>query len=276
MAGRRRPSRRRSARCFAGAGAAAALALMRRFPRALVAARQRRSPSASRRPRIYLGPVVLDPIFNRFTPLPEGRTRARRARRSPARRASTSARSTRSTRAGARRPPTPTSPGWGATKRVVLYDTLLQRLHPRRGPPRRRPRARPRALPRRAARAALRRARGARRRSTPPRCSRAAWRRPSRRPGPAALPALALSIAVVSIGVDVVANQLSRRDRGARRQLLAAPDRRARAVHRLRARHRGPERRRPRPARAGCRAAGTHPPTVERIGIAKAYEAGAR
>ena len=44
----------------------------------------------------------------------------------PARRASTSARSTRSTPAGARRPPTPTSRGWGATKRVVLYDNLLK------------------------------------------------------------------------------------------------------------------------------------------------------
>ena len=46
--------------------------------------------------------------------------------RSRARRASTSARSTRSTPAGARRRPTPTSPGWGATKRVVLYDNLLK------------------------------------------------------------------------------------------------------------------------------------------------------
>ena len=84
-------------------------------------------------------------------------------------------------------------------------------LHPRRGPPRRRPRARPRALPRRAAGTALRRARGARRRSTRRRCSPVAWRPPSPGPVRPRCPALALSLAVVSIGVTVVANQLSRR-----------------------------------------------------------------
>ncbi len=31
-----------------------------------------------------LAPVVLDPLFNDFTPLPEGETRSRRARRSAA------------------------------------------------------------------------------------------------------------------------------------------------------------------------------------------------
>src|SRR5256714_14199980 len=56
---------------FAGAGAALLLALMRRFPRgwwlpgsAVVVA-----VSAA---FLYVGPVVLDPIFNRFEPLPPG------------------------------------------------------------------------------------------------------------------------------------------------------------------------------------------------------------
>ena len=113
---------------FAGVGAAAALALMRRFPAALVAARRASSPSASPPPASTLGPVVLDPIFNRFRRCPRG-ARAATCWPSRARRRSRSARSTRSTPAGARRPPTPTSPGSGATKRVVLYDNLLQGLH---------------------------------------------------------------------------------------------------------------------------------------------------
>ena len=74
---------------------------------------------------IYAGPVVLDPLFNTFTPLPDGELRADvlELARAPA---STSARSTRSTRPVARPPRTRTSPGSGHTKRVVLYDTLLE------------------------------------------------------------------------------------------------------------------------------------------------------
>jgi STE24 endopeptidase len=99
---------------------------------------------------------------------------------------------------------------------------------------------------------------------------------PDPRPGPAALPALALSIAVVSIGVTVVANQLSRRiearadsyslrltdapepfvgfERGIAVRNVADPDPPDWLVFLL----------------------ATHPPTVDRIGIAKAFEAGAR
>jgi STE24 endopeptidase len=42
----------------------------------------------------YLTPIVLDPLFNKFTPLPDGKTALDRCCRWRARRASTSARST--------------------------------------------------------------------------------------------------------------------------------------------------------------------------------------
>ena len=56
----------------------------------------------------YAGPVVLDPLFNNFTPLPQRRAAHATCSSSRARRASTSARSTRSTPPAARPPPTPT------------------------------------------------------------------------------------------------------------------------------------------------------------------------
>ena len=63
----------------------------------------------------YLGPVVLDPgLQHGSRRCPRAQTRVGRARRWRARRASTSARSTRSTPRGARRRPTPTSPGSAA------------------------------------------------------------------------------------------------------------------------------------------------------------------
>jgi STE24 endopeptidase len=90
------------------------------------------------------------------------------------------------------------------------------------------------------------------------------------------LPALALSVAVVSFGVTVVANQLSRRiearadsyslrltdapepfigfERGIAVRNVADPDPPAWLVALM----------------------ATHPPTVDRIGIAKAFEAGSR
>ena len=77
----------------------------------------------------YAGPVVLDPLFNSSRRCPPAR-RAATCSSSPARPAWTSARSTRWTRRSARRPPTPTSPGIGHTKRVVLYDTLLRDFSP--------------------------------------------------------------------------------------------------------------------------------------------------
>jgi len=108
---------------FAGIGAAAALGLVRRYPRgwwvpgsALVVAFGVVS--------IYAGPVVLDPLFNKFTPLPEGQARsdvlelARKAHVDVGQVLKVDA-SRRTTAANAY------VTGLGQTKRVVLYDTLL-------------------------------------------------------------------------------------------------------------------------------------------------------
>jgi Zn-dependent protease with chaperone function len=77
----------------------------------------------------YLGPVVLDPLFNRFTPLAEGPTRdevldlARRAgvRVGEVYEVDASRRTTAANAYVA---------GLGATKRVVLFDTLLRDFTP--------------------------------------------------------------------------------------------------------------------------------------------------
>jgi len=103
-------------------GAAVAVGLMRRMPRAWwipgsVAV------VAFGAIATYAGPVVLDPIFNRFTPLPAGRTRSEVL--DLARRAGVHVgqvyvmdASRRTTAANAY------VNGLGRTKRVVLYDTL--------------------------------------------------------------------------------------------------------------------------------------------------------
>lgn len=77
----------------------------------------------------YLSPVVIEPLFNRFTPLPAGRTRtevldlARRAGVQVGEVYVVDA-SKRTTGANAY------VAGLGATKRVVLYDTLLRDFPP--------------------------------------------------------------------------------------------------------------------------------------------------
>jgi STE24 endopeptidase len=111
---------------IAGVGAAVALGLIRRFPRGwwmpgsvLVVAFGVAS--------IYAGPVVLDPLFNTFKPLPPGRARsdvlelARRAHVDVGQVYAVDA-SRRTTAANAY------VTGLGKTKRVVLYDTLLERF----------------------------------------------------------------------------------------------------------------------------------------------------
>ena len=109
---------------IAGAGAAAGLALIRRFPRrwwipgsAVVV--------AFGVVTIYAGPVVLDPLFNTFKPLPAGQARsdvlelARKAGVDVGQVYEIDA-SRRTTAANAY------VTGLGHTKRVVLYDTLLE------------------------------------------------------------------------------------------------------------------------------------------------------
>ena len=101
------PRRPRSAAASPGAGGAAA-----RGPDAPLPPRRWWAPGALAVVAFgvvftYLGPVVLDPLFNKFTPLPAGDARGR-ARARPSAPASTWARSTRSTPRAARPPPTPT------------------------------------------------------------------------------------------------------------------------------------------------------------------------
>jgi STE24 endopeptidase len=77
----------------------------------------------------YLTPIVLDPLFNKFTPLPPGQTRSTVL--DLARRAGVEVKqvyemdaSRRTTAANAY------VTGIGRTKRVVLYDTLLEKFTP--------------------------------------------------------------------------------------------------------------------------------------------------
>jgi STE24 endopeptidase len=258
---------------FAGLGAAAALALMRRFPRrwwvpgsVLVVG----FATAS----IYLGPVVLDPIFNRFTALPEGRTRAdvlalaREANVDVGQVYEVDA-SRRTTGSNAY------VTGLGRTKRVVLYDNLLSdfsRDEVRLVVAHELGHVHYRDVPRGllyvavVAPGALYAASLLTRRLAPD----------EPRPGPAALPALALSVAVMSFGVTVVANQLSRRIEARADsyslRLTDAPEpfigfERGIAVRNVAD---------PDPPDWLVALMATHPPTVDRIGIAKAFEAGGR
>jgi STE24 endopeptidase len=110
---------------MAGAGGAGLVALMRRWPSGwwLPGAVGSVAVGAG---LAALAPVVLDPIFNDFTPLPEGETRAdvlalaRAAGVSVGEVYSVDA-SRRTTAANAY------VTGLGPTKRVVLFDTLLER-----------------------------------------------------------------------------------------------------------------------------------------------------
>ena len=241
----------------AGAGAAAAVALMRRFPRGwwLPGSAVLVAFGAA---TVYAGPVVIDPLFNHFEPLPPGQVRsdvlqlAREAGVDVGEVYVVDA-SRRTTGANAY------VAGLGRTKRVVLYDNLLENftrdeirlvvahelghVHYRDVP------ARPAVPGARRARRAVRRRAG----------SRGAWRPPRSGPGPAVLPALALSVGVLAFAVTADLQPALAARRGARRQLRAAAHRRARAVHRLRAPHRAAQRLGPRPARLGHRAPG-HPP----------------
>ena len=108
---------------FAALGAALGLALVRRFPRHWWAPGSVAVVALSV-VFLWLAPVVIDPVFNRFTPLPEGKVRADvlelgrsagvdigEVYRVDASRRSTSL----NAYVG----------GIGSTKRVVLYDNLI-------------------------------------------------------------------------------------------------------------------------------------------------------
>ena len=138
--------------CGLTAGAApVAVALMRRYPRGWWLP----APAVAVAGAValtFVGPVLLEPIFNDFTPLPDGRAaraRCSRSRRAPGVRVGEVYEVDASRRTSAANAYVN---GLGATRRVVLFDTLLRELHAERGALGGRARAGARALPRRAAR----------------------------------------------------------------------------------------------------------------------------
>ncbi len=218
-----------------------------------------------------LAPVLLDPVFNDFTPLPEGQTRsdvldlARRAGIRVGEVYSVDA-SRRTTAANAY------VAGLGPSKRVVMFDTLLDRysrdevrmvLAHELG------HVRYRDVPRNVAYAAL----------VAPGATlaiqRLSWALSLERGTPGALPALALATALVSVPLGLIGNRLSRAlERRADQyslELCRAPEafisfERTIALQNLADLD---------PPRWVSRLLATHPPTLERIGAAEAFAAAA-
>jgi STE24 endopeptidase len=249
----------------AGAGAAV-LTATRRFPRAWWA------PVAVGSVLFgglltALAPVLLDPVFNDFEPLPEGETRAdvlalaRQAGVTVGEVYSVDA-SRRTTAANAY------VTGLGPTKRVVLFDTLLDRY--RRDEIRlvvahELGHVRHRDVPRNVLYAAI---------MAPPAAlaiQRLSWRLCAERGTPATLPALALAAALVTIPIGPIGNRLSRAvERRADHfslELAGAPEafvsfERTIALQNVADLD---------PPRWVTRLLASHPPTAERIGAAVAF-----
>ena len=257
---------------LAGAGAAAAVGLIRRYPRgwwmpgsAIVVAFGAVS--------IYAGPVVLDPLFNTFKPLPAGQTRAdvmklaERARVDIGDVYSVDA-SRRSTAANAY------VAGLGKTKRVVLYDTLLdnfERDEVRLVVAHELAHQHHRDVPKGLLYLAI---------VTPLGMFAVAQltRRfaPGGEPGPAVLPVLALGLVVMTTTITTVSNQLSRRVEARADSyaltLTGQPEPFIGFEQRIALRNLSD----PDPPDWQTFLLATHPPTIERIGIGVAYERGAR
>ena len=256
---------------MAGAGAAAAVALHAALPARLVAARVGRASSPSAAATIYAGPVVLDPLFNRFEPLPPGQVRAdvlQLAREAGVDVGEVYAvdASRRTTGANAY------VAGLGHTKRVVLYDTLLEnftRDEVRLVVAHELGHVHYRDVPRGLLFLALVAPVGlfavARltRRLAPA----------EERPGPAVLPALALSVGVLAFAVTPISNQLSRRVEARADtyalQLTGAPEPFIGFERRIALRNVSD----PDPPDWVTALLATHPPTIERIGIGEAFSA---
>jgi Zn-dependent protease with chaperone function len=216
-----------------------------------------------------LGPVLLDPLFNRFTPLPEGETRsdvlelARAAGVKVGEVYSVDA-SRRTTAANAY------VSGLGPTKRVVLYDTLLDRYsrdEVRVVVSHELAHVRHRDVPRSILYAAIVAP------ATALAAQRLSWSISSERGTPGALPALALAAALVSAPTGLIANRLSRaierRADAFSLELSDAPEafvsfERAIALQNVADLE---------PPRWASVLLGSHPPTRERIGAAVAWAA---
>jgi STE24 endopeptidase len=256
---------------FAAIGAAVAVGLIRRLPRtwwipgsvALVAFAAATT---------YAGPLVLDPIFNRFTPLPQGRTRddvlelARKAGVDVGQVYVMDA-SRRTTAANAY------VNGLGHSKRVVLYDNLLRDFSPeetRLVVAHELGHVRYHDVPRGLLWLAI----------VTPFGMFAAARMTSRlapeesRAGPAVLPALALSVGVVVLLLTTVSNQLSRRVEARADtfslRLTHEPDAFISFQRRIAVQNVGD----PDPWGVTSFLLGTHPTTVQRIGAGVAEQEG--
>jgi len=259
---------------FAAMATAAAIALMRRFPgrwwlpaSGLVA--------VAGAALVFAGPLVIDPIFNRFEELPEGK--ARSAVVELAQRAGVEVgdvlvvdASKRTTGANAY------VTGLGSSKRVVLYDTLLRDFDPRETRlvvAHELAHVRHHDVPRGLLFLLL---------VAPPamfavaRLTRS-WSPDSDEPaGPRSVPALTLATAVVVLLVGTVSSQLSRRVEARADtyalELTGDPRTFVDQQRRLALQNVSD----PDPPRILQTLLGTHPTTVQRIGIARAWEAGER
>ena len=252
---------------LAGAGGALLLGLMRRFPRHWWAPGSV-AVVAVGAAFLYVGPVVLAPLFNRFQPLPAGQARsdvldlAARAGVDVGQVYEVDA-SRRTTAANAY------VTGLGATKRVVIYDTLLEnfsRDETRLVVAHELAHVRYRDVPHGLLYLAL---------VAPPAlfaAQRLTERLSAARGTPAVLPAAALSLALVGGAVGVISNQLSRaieaRADSFALRLTDAPDAFVDFERRITIRNVAE----PDPPGWQVALLGTHPPPVERIGAALAYE----
>jgi STE24 endopeptidase len=264
---------------FAAIGGIVALALVRRFPRRWWA------PAAVLIVvfgviTIWLFPVVIDPLFNDFQKLPPGQTRSDVLEL--ARKASVDVgevyrvdASRRTTAANAY------VNGLGHSKRVVLYDTLLE------------------GFPRDEVRSVVAHELGHQKHDDLLRglawlalvapfgafCvqqlaeafgRRAGLGDPTRKPGPAALPAIALAVALVAFALGSASNVLSRKVEASADafsiELTRDPQAHISLEHRLAVRNLSD----PDPPAVLQLLFGTHPTTLQRIGMGEAYVRGAR
>jgi STE24 endopeptidase len=221
---------------------------------------------------IYAGPVVLDPLFNTFKPLPPGQARsdvlelARKAHVDVGQVLTVDA-SRRTTAANAY------VTGLGTTKRVVLYDTLLDnfsRDELRLVVAHELGHVHYRDVPHGLLYLAIVAPFGlfAVARLT----DRLGPDEPAAKPGPAVLPALALSIAVMSTTITTISNQLSR-DVEARAdafalQLTHEPKPFISFEKRIAVRNLAD----PDPPDWETFLLATHPPVIDRIGMGVAFE----
>jgi STE24 endopeptidase len=255
---------------IAGAGAAAGLGLIRRFPRswwmpgsALVVAFGVVS--------IYAGPVVLDPLFNTFKPLAAGQARsdvlelARRAHVDVGQVYEVDA-SRRTTAANAY------VTGLGKTKRVVLYDTLLEnfsRDELRLVVAHELGHVRHRDVPNGLLYLAIVAPFGM---LAAAQLTRRLAPHEGERPGPAILPALALSLVVMATAIGTISNQLSRaveaRADSFALDLTAEPEPFISFEQRIALRNLAD----PEPPEWQTFLLATHPPVLDRIGMGVAYE----